>query len=78
MTFPDVDQSEASLTIRVDDANGNPIPHGQFIIFGIEIPISDGMGQMTRTQFSDFHSKGGAAFRWQDGSMVSGAPVLNI
>jgi len=77
MTFPDVDQSEAPLEIRVVDARGMPVSDGDFIIFGIEISIKDGAGQLTRTQLAEFHHKGGAAFRWKDNCLVSGAPVLN-
>jgi len=77
MTFPDVDQTEEPLAIRVDDANETPIANGTFILFGIEIPIVNGAGCLTRTQLEKCHHKGGAAFRWQDGSVVSGAPVLN-
>lgn len=77
MTFPDVDQPKAPLTIRVDDANGSTIQDGQFIIFGVEIPIINGVGCLSRVQLAECHHKGGSAFRWQDGCLVSGAPVLN-
>lgn len=77
MTFPDVDQPEAPLAIRVDGANGTLIQNGMFILFGIEIPIVNGAGQLTRAQLAECHHKGGAAFRWPDGNVVSGAPVLN-
>ena len=77
MTFPDVDQPEAPLEICVVGANGKPVSDGDFIIFGIEIPIKNGAGQLTRTQLAEFHHKGGSAFRWQDGCVTSGAPVLN-
>ena len=77
MTFPDVDQPEEPLAIRVDGADGAPIQNGSLIVFGIEVPIVNGAGQLTRVQLAECHQKGGAAFRWQDGSVVSGAPVLN-
>lgn len=77
MTFPDVDQPEAPLEICVVGANGKPVSDGDFIIFGIEIPIKNGAGQLTRTQLAEFHHKGGSAFRWKDGCVTSGAPVLN-
>ena len=77
MTFPDVDQPEAPLEIRVDGASGMPVTDGEFIIFGIEIPIKNGAGQLTRTQLAEFHHKGGCTFRWKDGCVTSGAPVLN-
>ncbi len=77
MTFPDVDQLEEPLSIRVDDAKGRPIRNGMLILFGIEIPIANGAGQLTRAQLAECHHKGGAAFRWQDGNVVAGAPVLN-
>ena len=78
LTFPDADQSEAPLTIQVGDARGVPVQGGTFIMFGIEIPIVDGGGQLTRTQLAECHHKGGSAFRWQDGCVVPGAPVLNV
>lgn len=78
MTFPDVDQPDAPLTIRVDDAGETPIQEGTFIVFGIEIPLVNGRGLLLRSQLAECHHKGGAAFRWQDGSVVPGAPVLNV
>ena len=78
MTFPDVDQLEAPLAIRVDDMNGTPVQNGKFTIFGIEIPIANGSGCLTRAQLAECHHKGGAFFRWQDGCVISGAPVLNV
>ena len=77
MTFPDVDMPEAPLVIKVEDMSGTPVQNGTFRIFGIEVPIVDGEGQLTRDQFAECHHKGGAAFRWQDGTVISGAPVLN-
>jgi len=77
LTFPEADQLEAPLAIRVDDAKGRPVQDGVFILFGVEIPIIDGMGGLTRAQLAEFHEKGGSTFRWGDGSVVSGAPVLN-
>ena len=77
MTFPDVDWTEAPLAIRVEGANGTPIQNGIFVLFGIEIPIVKGAGQLSRAQLAECHHKGGAVFKWQDGVAVSGAPVLN-
>ena len=77
MTFPDVDQATEPLEIHVFDANGMLVLDGVFIIFGIEISINDGVGLLTRTHLAEFHHKGGAAFRWKDGCVTSGAPVLN-
>ena len=77
ITFPEVDQTDAPLTIMVDDVKKTPIHNGTFVLFDIEIPIVDGIGKLTRTQLAECHHKGGAAFRWQDGSEISGAPVLN-
>ena len=77
MTFPDIDQIEEPLSIRVDDASGVSIQNGTLILFGIEIPIVNGAGRLTRAQLAGCHHKGGAAFRWQDGDVVVGAPVLN-
>lgn len=77
MTFPDVDQPEAPLEIRVAGANGMPVSDGDFVIFGIEISIKNGAGRLARAQLAEFHHKGGSAFRWKDGRVTSGAPVLN-
>ena len=77
MTFPEVDQPEAPIEIRVESASRMPVSDGEFIIFGIEIPIKNGAGQLTRTQLAEFHHKGGSIFRWKDGCVTSGAPVLN-
>ncbi|MBQ3097813.1 MAG: hypothetical protein IJC66_06615 [Kiritimatiellae bacterium] len=77
ITFPDVDQPEAPLPIHIDGADRTPVQNGTFILFGIEIPIENGTGELTRAQLAECHYKGGAAFRWQDGSEVPGAPVLN-
>lgn len=77
MAFPDVDQPMAPLEIRVVGANGMPVSDGDFILFGIEISIKDGVGQLTRTQLAEFHHKGGSAFKWKDGCVTSGAPILN-
>ena len=77
MTFPDIDQPDAPLTIRVNDAKGNPIQSGEFLLFGVKIPLVDGTGIMTRAQLAACHHKGGAAFRRQGGRLTYGAPVLN-
>ena len=77
MTFPDVDQPETPMAILVEGANGTPIQDGMLILFGLKIPLVNGEGQLTRAQLAACHHKGGAAFRWQDGNVVSGAPVLN-
>lgn len=77
MAFPDVDQPDSPLTIRVEDAEGKPLPRGTFRIFGLEIPIANGTGYMTRDQLVRSHHKGGASFVWQDGALVPGTPILN-
>ncbi len=77
LTFSDVDQPEEVLEIRVFNANGILVQDGILTLFGIEIKIINGVGKLTRPQFSECYHKGGAAFRWHDGSVIYGAPVLN-
>ena len=78
MTFPDVDQVDSPLEIRIEDSKGTPLQNGMFRIFGLEIPIVNGAGCLTRDQLAKCHHKGGASFAWQDGVSVPGAPVLNV
>lgn len=78
MTFPDVDQSDSSLEICIYDSKRNPLQNGTFRIFGLGIPIVNGVGYLTRDQLAKCHHKGGASFTWQDGASVPGAPVLNV
>ena len=77
LTFPDVDQAEMPLTLSVYDHKGIRIKSGTFMIFGIDVPIKGGTGQLARSQLLENYHKGGAAFKWTDGSIVRGAPILN-
>ena len=77
MIFPDIDSPDAPLEINVEGAAGKPIAQGSLVLFGIEIPIANGAGRLTRTQLAEFHQRGGVAFRRRGGRLVPGAPVLN-
>lgn len=77
LTFPDVDQADMPLTLNVYDHQGCRVKSGTFMIFGIDVPIKGGTGQLARSQLLENYHKGGAAFKWTDGCIVRGAPILN-
>ena len=77
LTFPDADQPNEPLTLKVHGRAGNSVDAGTFVIFGLEIPIKGGVGHLSRTQLLENHHRGGVAFRWPDGSTIAGTPVLN-
>ena len=78
LTFPDMDQTDVPLTLNVYDCRGSLVDDGTFMIFGIDVPVKGGVGQLSRGQLLECYQRGGAAFKWTDGSIVRGAPVLNI
>ncbi len=77
LTFPDMDQADMPLTLNVYDHKGILIKSGTFMIFGIDVPIRGGSGQLARSQLLENYHKGGAAFKWTDGCIVRGSPILN-
>ena len=77
LTFPDADQPNEPLTLKVHGRAGNSVDAGTFVIFGLEIPIKGGVGHLSRTQLLENHHRGGVAFSWPDGSTIAGTPVLN-
>jgi hypothetical protein len=76
IALPVAPAPETELRIRVQDAKGEPIARGTFVLCGIELPVSDGCAKVRLADLQGHLDTPIVAMRFPDGKKSSGTPRL--
>jgi hypothetical protein len=76
IAIPTAPTPETELRIRIQDAQGKPVPNGVFILCGIELPVADGRAKVRLADLQGHLDQPIVALRFPTGEESHGIPKL--